>query len=140
MSYLENDQYGMYARYQNGHSGPGPRLMGAETLVGNDVCNMKNEELGSIKEIMLDIADGKVSYAVLSFGGVFGIGEKLFAVPWEALTLDTANKRFVLNMNKEQLEKAPGFDKDKWPDMADRTWQGELHTYYGTTHHHDLRN
>ena len=58
----------------------------------------------------------------------------------EALRLDTANKRFVLNMNKEQLEKAPGFDKDKWPDMADRTWQGELHTYYGTTRHHDLRN
>ena len=138
MSYLENDQYGMYAGEKtNGHDdGPGPRLMGAETLLGNDVYNKQDEDLGDIKEIMLDVPNGKVSYAVLSYGGVMGFGEKLFAVPWDALKLDTVNKRFVLDIAKERLADAPGFDKDDWPDMADQTWQGQVHSYYGTT----LRN
>lgn len=134
MSYLENDQYGMYAAEKPGHDGgPGPRLMGAETLLGNDVYNKQNEDLGDVKEIMLDVHNGKVSYAVLSYGGVLGFGEKLFAVPWDALTLDTVNKRFVLDINKERLADAPGFDKNDWPDMADQTWQGQVHSYYGTT-------
>ena len=133
MSYLENDQYGMYATDKLGHEGPGPRLMGAETLLGNDVYNKQDEDLGDVKEIMLDVHNGKVSYAVLSYGGVLGFGEKLFAVPWDALKLDTVNKRFVLDINKERLADAPGFDKDDWPDMADQTWQGQVHSYYGTT-------
>jgi len=73
-----------------------------------------------------------VSYAVLSFGGFLGMGEKLFAVPWNALTLDTKNKRFVLNVEKERLKQAPGFDTDKWPNMADQAWAKEIHSYYGT--------
>lgn len=140
MSYLENDQYGMYATEKPGHEGgPGPRLMGAETLLGNDVYNKQNEDLGDVKEIMLDVHNGKVSYAVLSYGGVLGFGEKLFAVPWDALKLDTVNKRFVLDINKERLADAPGFDKDDWPDMADQTWQGQVHSYYGTTLRHEPR-
>ena len=59
------------------------------------------------------------------------MGGKLFATPWSALTLDTENKRFVLNVDKERLANAPGFDKDKWPDMADQTWADEIHSYYG---------
>jgi hypothetical protein len=101
--------------------------------VGNDVYNRKNEDLGDIKEIMLDMSTGRVGYAVLSFGGFLNIGEKLFAVPWEALTLDTENKRFVLDVEKNRLENAPGFDKDDWPDMADPTWAKGIHAYYGTT-------
>jgi sporulation protein YlmC with PRC-barrel domain len=142
MSYLENDQYGMYASTKsrsngnnNGNSngeGPGPRLMGAETLIGNDVYNSQDEDLGDIKEIMLDVHNGLISYAVLSFGGVLGFGEKLFAVPWHALRLDTLNKRFVLDISKDRLNDAPGFNKDDWPDMADQTWQGRVHDYYGT--------
>jgi len=81
---------------------------------------------------MLDMRSGKVSYAVLSFGGFLGMGEKLFAVPWGALTLDTENKRFVLNVEKERLKNAPGFDQEKWPNMADQAWSNEIHTYYGT--------
>ena len=103
--------------------------MGADTLVGNDVCNQKGEDVGDIKEIMLDMHNGKVSYAVLSFGGFLGMGEKLFAVPWGALTLDTKNKRFVLNVEKDRLKNAPGFDKDHWPDMADQSWAREIHSY-----------
>jgi len=106
--------------------------MGADTLNGNDVYNQKDEDLGDIKEIMLNMRTGRVSYAVLSFGGFLSLGEKLFAVPWEALTLDTKNKRFVLNVEKNRLENAPGFDKDKWPNMADQTWAKGIHDFYGT--------
>lgn len=105
--------------------------MGADTLIGNEVCNNAEENLGKIKEIMLDTADGDVRYAVLSFGGLLGIGEKLFAIPWKALTLDTTNKRFILNADKERLKNAPGFDKDDWPDMADKAWESNIHSYYG---------
>ena len=111
--------------------------MGADTLVGNDVYNHKGEDLGDIKEIMLDMRSGKVGYAVLSFGGFLGMGEKLFAVPWSALKLDTKNKRFELNVEKDRLNDAPGFDKDKWPNMADQSWEKEIHSYYGTKPYSD---
>jgi sporulation protein YlmC with PRC-barrel domain len=111
--------------------GPGPGVMGTRTLLGNDVYNDEGKDLGDIKEIMLDMASGKISYAVLAFGAFLGMGEKLFAVPWDALTLDTERKRFVLNVEKERLKRAPGFDKDKWPNMADQSWANEIHAYYG---------
>lgn len=130
MNYVERDIYGMYTGTI--HSGPGPALMGADTLLHNDVYNEQGESLGDIKELMLDMQTGRVAYAVLSFGGILGIGEKLFAVPWEALFLDTKNKRFTLNVRRERLENAPGFDKDRWPDMSDPTWATSIHTYYGT--------
>lgn len=138
MNYEERDPYGMYKTstairgLPDVRHGPGPRLMGADTLIGNDVCNASSEELGDIKEIMLDMRSGRVSYAVLSFGGVLGLGGKLFAVPWAALALDTENKRFVLNVEKERLAAAPGFDKNHWPDMADESWARSIHSYYGT--------
>jgi sporulation protein YlmC with PRC-barrel domain len=138
MNHEEQDTFGIYKVSLSGEAvpdatqGPGPALMGAATLVGNDVYNLKSEDLGEIKEIMLDMRSGRVGYAVLSFGGFLGMGEKLFAVPWEALKLDTVNKRFVLNVEKDRLASAPGFDADNWPDMADRTWIESIHSYYGT--------
>ena len=83
------------------------RVLSASTLNGDDVYNPKGEKLGSIKELMLDIENGKVCYAVLSFGGFLSLGEKLFAVPWSALTVDTNNKRFVMDADEERLKKAP---------------------------------
>lgn len=139
MNYEERDTYGMYKNVPGsdaGH-GPGPGLMGADTLSGNDVYNKKGEDLGTIKEIMLDMRNGRVAYAVLSFGGFLGMGEKLFAVPWSALSLDTENKRFVLDVEKERLKSAPGFDKGKWPNMADPSWAKAIHTYYGTPSYSD---
>ena len=133
MNYETRDTYGMYKSHDN--QGPGPRLMGADTLIGNDVYNHKDEDLGDIKEIMLDMSSGQVAYAVLSFGSFLGMGEKLFAVPWSALTLDTINKRFILNVEKDRLKSAPGFDKDDWPDMADQSWSQDIHAYYGTRPH-----
>jgi sporulation protein YlmC with PRC-barrel domain len=130
MSYEDRDTYGMYQR--SADNGPGPTLMGADTLIGTDVYNHKDEDLGDIEEIMLDMRTGRVSYAVLSFGGFLGMGEKLFAVPWNALTLDPKNQRFVLTVEKERLKQAPGFDKDKWPNMADQVWAEKIDAYYGT--------
>ena len=130
MSYEQRDAYGMYA--DKGHKGPGPELMGAETLIGNHVHNLKNEHLGEIKEIMLDMRTGQVAYAVMSSGGVLSIGEKLFAVPWEALSLDTVHKRFTMDVDKSLIDNAPGFDTDHWPDMAEQKWAHQIHSYYGT--------
>lgn len=110
--------------------GPGPEVMNAETLIGDSVVNTAGDNLGEIKGIMLDVQGGRIAYAVLSFGGIFGIGSKLFAVPWSALTLDAGERRFILNVPKERLENAPGFDKDHWPSMADSSWATALHTYY----------
>jgi sporulation protein YlmC with PRC-barrel domain len=127
-NYVTRDNFGMYARKDDG---PGPELMGADTLLGNDVYNDKDESLGEIREFMIDMTSGKIAYAVLSFGGLLGMGGKLFAVPWSALTLDTANKRFTLNVPKDTLKDAPGFDKEHWPSMSDQTWAAGVHKFYG---------
>src|SRR5919197_705965 len=112
--------------------GPGPYVMAADTLEGDDVVSAQGEDLGNIKSIMIDVPSGRVAYAVLSSGGFLGIGDKLFAIPWNALTLDADNKCFVLNVDKERLKNAPGFDKDHWPSMADQRWATEVHSYYQT--------
>ena len=114
--------YKNYDINKNSGDGPGLQLMGVNTVIGNDVYNQIEEDLGDIKEIMVDMESGKIVYAVLSYGGILGMGEKLFAVPWGALTLDTTNKRFILNVEKDKLENAPGFDKDNWPKVADPSW------------------
>ncbi len=114
------------------HGGPGPRIMSSNTLEGDKVVNLQGEQLGSIEEIMLDVPTGRIAYAVLSSGGFLGVGDKLFAIPWAALTLDTENECFILDVSKERLEQAPGFDKDHWPAMAEETWASDIHSYYGT--------
>ncbi len=136
-NYVSRDTYGMYKGYSDTSGGPGPTLMGADTLLGNDVYNDADEKLGTIKEFMIDMASGRIAYAVLSYGGFLGMGDRLFAVPWQAMRLDTANKRFTLNVTKEKLKNAPGFDKDHWPRMADPTWAGEVHTFYGVPRSYD---
>jgi len=132
MTFLNRDKYGMYKQGASGSSGPGPALMGADTLLGEDVVNTQEDSLGDIKEIMIDMRSGQVAYAVLAFGGMLGMGEKLFAVPWQALQLDTVNKRFVLDVDQERLQTAPGFDADAWPDMSDASWASQVNTFYGT--------
>ena len=115
---------------QTRSDGPGPEVMDADTLIGDSVVNGSGEDLGKIEAIMLDVTSGRIAYAVLSFGGFLGMGSKLFAIPWSALTLDAGEKRFVLDVPKDRLENAPGFDKDHWPSMADTTWAREVHSYY----------
>lgn len=110
---------------------PGPFVMSCDTFAGDGVVNRANEDLGKIAHIMIDVPSGRIAYAVLACGGVFGIGEKLFAIPWGALTLDADRQCFVMDIDKERLDKAPGFDKDHWPAMADRAWAASIHDYYG---------
>jgi sporulation protein YlmC with PRC-barrel domain len=108
-----------------------PQVLSATTIIGDKVINPQGEHLGEIKELMIDLDLGRVAYAVLSFGGVMGLGEKLFAVPFQALQLRPDRHEFVLNVDKEKLKKAPGFDKNNWPSTADRTWGAQIHKYYG---------
>ncbi len=109
------------------------RVLTASTLTGDSVKNSAGEDLGKVDEIMIDIPTGRIAYAVLSFGGFMRMGNKLFAVPWDALKVDEDRKCFILDVDKSRLENAPGFDKDNWPDMADRTWGAKVYSFYGRT-------
>jgi sporulation protein YlmC with PRC-barrel domain len=108
-------------------------LLAAGTLIGDKVINNHNEYIGKIVELMISIHDGRVCYAVMSFDGVFGFGSKFFALPWSVLDVDQGKKCFVLDVDKERLINAPGFDKDHWPDMSDSKWTTEIHSYYKYT-------
>ena len=107
------------------------RVLAASSLASDSVQNLAGENLGKVDELMIDIPSGKIAYAVLSYGGVLGMGNKLFAVPWSALKVDEDEKCFILDVDKRTLENAPGFDKENWPDMADTTWGTEVSNYYG---------
>lgn len=106
-------------------------IISSSTLSGDKVVNRNGENLGDIKDIMIDVENGRVAYAVLEFGGFLGLGSKLFAVPLSAMKVDTDNHQFVFDQSKETLENAPGFDKDSWPNFADRTWGASVHSHYG---------
>jgi len=108
-----------------------PTVLAADTLTGDKVVNFQKEDLGTIEHLMIDLESGRVAYAVLSFGGFLGMGDKLFAIPWSSLAIDTVEHQFILNVDKELLKAAPGFDKDRWPNMADHTWGAKVYTYYG---------
>ena len=107
-----------------------PHVLAASTLKGNVVKNLAGEKLGTIEEFMIDLDSGRIGYCVLSFGGVLGIGDKLFAIPYKAMTLDTRDHTFTLDIAKDRLEKAPGFDKNAWPDMTDRAWGERVYGFY----------
>lgn len=111
--------------------GPGPDIMAASTLDGDKILSTDGEDIGKVKEIMLDVQAGRIAYVVMSCGGFLGIGDKLLAIPWNALTLDTTRKCFLVSLSSEKIKNAPGFDKQHWPSMADATWATSIHQYYG---------
>lgn len=106
-------------------------ILSASSLGEDKVKNAQGEDLGDIKDVMIDTASGQVQYYVLSFGGVMGMGDKLFAIPPQAISVDTEKKQLVLNASKEQLENAPGFDKDNWPNLADESFRDQIYNHYG---------
>jgi sporulation protein YlmC with PRC-barrel domain len=108
-----------------------PKVLSSSSICSDHVRNAAGEDLGKIEDLMIDVNSGRIAYAVLSFGGFLKMGNKLFAVPWEALRLDAANKQFILSVDKDVLERATGFDKDNWPDMADPTFGSRLYRQYG---------
>jgi hypothetical protein len=99
-------------------------------VIGVSVKNLEKENLGKIEEIILDKVSGKVSYVVLNSGSFLGLGGKLFALPWNAIKYDKSDEAFILNVDKEELRDAPGFDKDHWPDMADPKWAQTITEFY----------
>ena len=104
-------------------AGKAPKVLTASTIKGDKVTNSKGEDLGKVEEIMLDLEHGRVAYVVLSFGRVNWMpNNKLFAVPWEVLSISFHDKKFILNVSKETLKSAPGFNRDRWPDVADFGW------------------
>jgi len=100
------------------------------SLTNVDVYNLQDEKVGTIQNLMIDAERGCIAYAVLSHGGFLGIGEQLFAVPWAALELDDQREAYVLDVTPAQLEQAPGFQRDEWPDMTDEAWGRRVHEFY----------
>lgn len=100
------------------------------TLMNEPVRNMQGQDIGKIEDYMLDLDRGCVEYAVLSFGGFMGIGEKYFAIPWDSMRLDTQNHAWMLDVSKERLQQAPGFDKNNWPDLTDVDYRRSLSTFW----------
>jgi hypothetical protein len=114
-------------------------LLQASRLIGMEVRNDNQEKLGKIEDLAIDQNTGRVRYAVLSFGGVLGIGGKLLPMPWIALkpmskaatTEGTTAELFcVLNVDKDALQKAPSFDKGQWPDFSNEKWVVAIDDFY----------
>ena len=102
----------------------------ASSIIGTSVVNAQGDNLGDIKEVVIDPATGRVAYSVVSFGGFMTMGEKLFAIPFSAFEYDAAENEYVLDVSKDRLEAAPGFDSDNWPSMADEKWNRDVYKYY----------
>jgi sporulation protein YlmC with PRC-barrel domain len=112
----------------------------ATHAIGMDVEDTAGKNLGAVDELVIDDANGRIVYAVLSFGGFLGVGDKLFAIPWHALKPSARDlDKLILDVPKDKLKEAPGFDKKSWPDMADRRWGLDIHKYYGQEPYWDAK-
>jgi sporulation protein YlmC with PRC-barrel domain len=106
-----------------------PDFLSADTIKGNKVVNAAGDDLGKIEELMIDLENGMMAYAVLSFGGFLGMGDKLFAIPWRAFSPRLHDHAFILDIPKDVLKNAEGFDKGNWP--LTREELSRSYTYYG---------
>jgi sporulation protein YlmC with PRC-barrel domain len=109
--------------------------LGATSLVHDKVVNLAGEDIGRIEELMIDVTTGRIAYAVLSYGGFLGIGNKLFALPWSGLTVDEEHRQLVFNVPRDALERLPGFDKHHWPDLNDLEYAYGVYVHRGTALH-----
>lgn len=105
--------------------------LSATTLIGDPVRNSEDKDLGKIEDLMIDLDTGCIVYAVLSFGGFLGLGDKLFAIPWASLRVDTEEQCFRFDIDQETLERAPGFDKEDWPGAKDFGIVTTVYKFYG---------
>ena len=106
------------------------KVVKSSEVTGVDVKNQSGENLGKINEVVIDKAHGKVSYLVLSFGGILGFGNKFFAIPWNMFTYNEEEDCFILNLDKERLKDAPGFDKDNWPNFTSPNVSTSIEQFY----------
>ena len=111
-----------------------PQTVSASKITQTRVINAERESLGHIEDVMIHLDRGEVAYLVLSFGGLMGtkVGDKRFAIPFDAFTVSNDNDDvvFILNVEKEYLRNAPGFDKSDYPDFADPAFEHQHHQYY----------
>lgn len=105
-------------------------VLTASSIIGDNVENKQGESIGKIKDIMLNIQDGRIQYLIIEFGGVMGFGEKLFAIPFALAKVNAKNEDFIMDIKKEYLEKAPGFDKDHWPETNGHYF--DVNTFWGS--------
>lgn len=103
----------------------------ASSIIGTKVVSTDADSLGNIKEVVIDPRTGKVAYVVVSFGGFLTMGEKLFAIPFSAFEYNVINNEYIIDLPKNRLENAPGFDADHWPTMSDEQWNRDVYNYYG---------
>jgi sporulation protein YlmC with PRC-barrel domain len=103
----------------------------ASKLIGENVLDNKGDHLGKIEDLAIDFDQGRIRYAILSFGGFLGMGEKRFAVPMQALQRFGDEDRFVLNVDRDKLKSAPGIEKGEWPDLKDRAYVTRAYEFYG---------
>jgi len=102
----------------------------ATSIIGTNVFNPNGDSLGEVKEVVIDPNSGRVAYVVVSFGGFLTMGEKLFAIPFSSFKYNIEKNEYILDIPKERLEKAPGFDANQWPSMANEKWNREIYKYY----------
>ena len=105
-------------------------LISADKVEGTAVYNRDGDKLGSIDGVMIDKLSGRVIYAVMSFGGFLGIGDRHHPLPWSVLTYDPAQGGYIVDLDRDVLEGAPAYGADETPDWADPTWGRSLHEYY----------
>ncbi len=110
--------------------GESSRLISANKVEGTAVYNRKGDKLGTVEDIMIDKYTGQVGYAVMSFGGFLGIGDKHHPLPWQVLDYDPKMGGYVVDLDKKQLEGAPSYATDEDPDWEDRVWGKRVHDYY----------
>lgn len=106
------------------------RAFRAKDIIGSKVINLEGQQIGTISNLVIDIDTGLIIYAALDFGGFLGFRDKLFAVPWQSLAGVPAEGLFILDQSKKTLQKAPGFDKNNWPDIGDIQWRAGIYRFY----------
>ncbi|HEX6733627.1 MAG TPA: PRC-barrel domain-containing protein [Azonexus sp.] len=109
------------------------RDLRASKVIGMKVSNPRGEGLGKIDDLIVDVNNERVAYAILSFGGMLGLGEKLFAYPLPLFQPAPGRNELVLNVDEERLKRAPGFERQSWPDWNQATYRGEVDRYFGAT-------
>jgi hypothetical protein len=107
-------------------------LISSDKVAGTDVYNTAGDSLGEIHDVMIDKRSGKIAYAVMSFGGFLGMGERYHPLPWSTLKYDTGQGGYVVGLTKEQLEKAPTYASNESPAWGDRSYEEKIHSYYQT--------
>ena len=107
------------------------QLLSGSSIMGISVENKNGNNIGSIKDVMIDTRTGEVVYAVLAVDtGFLNLSSKFFAVPLQALEFDYENERVLMDIKREQLENAPGFDKGNWPNGPQSEFIGSVYDFY----------